>query len=123
MSRPTGAEVIDDGTDKVLGVTPLELHQRRQSHVIDLRLEKTGFAASHLSIPGDQDFEEEIALKAQSRPATKRALAPPRGPRGGPNAVKETATPPGGTPAPAQAPPTAPTPTEAPKPRTKVEKW
>jgi hypothetical protein len=123
-SRPTGAVVIDESTDKVLGVTPLDVTQDRGSNVIDLRLERPGFAASHLSIPLDRDFEDVISLEAQPRATTKRGGGQSKAPRSGAPAVLKTPAP-AATPSPAAPPttPTTPTTPEAPKPKPKVEKW
>jgi hypothetical protein len=61
-SEPVGANVLDDASGGVLGVTPLVLHRPRGG-ALNLRLEKEGYTPNAHAVSLDDDQTIELTLE------------------------------------------------------------
>jgi hypothetical protein len=81
-SLPSGARVVDDAGDEVLGTTPLVL-SRPTGGSLKVRVEKEGYGPATRTIPLDSDHAIELALDPRPKPKAKKPREPrePRAPR------------------------------------------
>jgi eukaryotic-like serine/threonine-protein kinase len=74
-SDPSGARVVDDAGDEVLGTTPLVL-SRPTGGSLKVRFEKEGYGPATRTISLDTDHSLELDLDPKPRPKAKRPREP-----------------------------------------------
>jgi hypothetical protein len=80
-STPTGARVVEVGSGRVLGTTPLITRMERSSEKIRLRLERTGHRPTVVSVVPDTDRQLTVALSRRRWASTSTSTGTKRGDR------------------------------------------
>jgi len=79
-SRPAGARVVEVGSGRVLGTTPLSTRLQRSNEVIRLRLERAGHRSMEVSVLPDSDRQLTVALAKRRGHTAVSASAEPNRP-------------------------------------------